>query len=77
MKITKYLDFISERINRDDIKIKTGLTDEEYKKTSETLKSIAEAPVATYLYGMELDLIVKEGRFKSLNEIPTGTECLC
>jgi hypothetical protein len=55
---------------------KSNMTDEEYKKTSETLKSIAEAPVATYLYGMELDLIVKEGRFKSLNEIPTGTEGL-
>lgn len=55
---------------------KSNMTDEEYTKNAETLKSIAEAPVSTYLYGMELDLIVKEGRFKSLSEIPTGTENL-
>ena len=55
---------------------KSGMTDEEYAKNAEILKKIAEAPVSTYLYGMELDLIVKEGRFKSLSEIPTGTENL-
>jgi len=55
---------------------KSNMTDEEYAKNAKTLKGIAEAPVSTYLYGMELDLIVKEGRFKSLSEIPTGTENL-
>jgi len=40
MKITRYLDFISERINRDDIKIKTGLTDEEFKKGCELCATI-------------------------------------
>jgi hypothetical protein len=55
---------------------KSNMTDEQYAKNAETLKSIAEAPVSTYLYGMELDLIVKEGRFKSLSEIPTANENL-
>ena len=55
---------------------KSNMTNEEYAKNSETLRSIAEAPVSTYLYGMELDLIVKEGRFKSLNEIPIENEGL-
>ncbi len=55
---------------------KSNMTDEEYAKNAEMLKSIAEAPVSTYLYGMELDLIVKEGRFKSLSEIPTDNENL-
>jgi hypothetical protein len=54
----------------------SNMTDAEYKKNSEILKNIAEAPISTYLYGMELDLIVKEGRFKSLNEIPTDNENL-
>ena len=55
---------------------KSNMTDEQYAKNAETLKSIAEAPVSTYLYGMELDLIVKEGRFKSLSEIPIKNEGL-
>jgi hypothetical protein len=55
---------------------KSSMSDEEYTKNAEILKNIAEAPVSTYLYGSELDSIVKEGRFKSLNEIPTGTEGL-
>ena len=55
---------------------KSDMTDEQYAKNAEILKKIAEAPFSTYLYGMELDLIVQEGRFKSLSEIPTGTENL-
>jgi hypothetical protein len=55
---------------------KSSMTNEEYEKNAEILKNIAEAPVSTYLYGMELDLIVKEGRFKSLSEIPTNNENL-
>jgi hypothetical protein len=58
-------------------KLKTSrMSDEEYAKNADILKNIAEAPVSTYLYGMELDLIVQEGRFKSLNEIPIKNEGL-
>ena len=55
---------------------KTNMSDEEYRENSETLKRIAEDPVSIYLYGRELDLIVEEGRFKSLNEIPIETSGL-
>lgn len=54
----------------------SNMSDEEYQRNSEILKNIAEAPISTYLYGMELDLIVNEGRFKSLSEIPTKNENL-
>lgn len=48
---------------------KSNMTDAEYEKNKEILKNIAEAPVATYLYGLELDKIVADGRFKSLDEL--------
>jgi len=40
------------------------------KELSEVLLNIAEAPIAIRLSAPELDSIIQEGRFKSLNEIP-------
>jgi len=40
------------------------------KELSEVLQNIAEAPIAIRLSAPELDSIIQEGRFKSLNEIP-------
>jgi hypothetical protein len=47
----------------------SNMSDEEYKKNNDILKNVADAPVATYLYGLELDKIVGDGRFKSLDEL--------
>ena len=40
----------------------------------EALQEIAQSQIATRLWGGELDNIVKDGGFKSLNEIPTDSK---
>ena len=43
-----------------------------YTDVLDMFKNVAKDPIAIRLYGGELDAIVKEGRFKSLNEIEGG-----
>lgn len=38
----------------------------------EAFEEVADSPIATRLWGEELDMIVKDGRFKTLDEIPHG-----
>jgi hypothetical protein len=38
----------------------------------EAFEEVANSPIATRLWGGELDMIVKDGRFKTLDEIPHG-----
>lgn len=38
----------------------------------EAFEEVADSPIATRLWGGELDLIVKDGRFKTLDEITQG-----
>lgn len=55
----------------DDSKLPTWGTSEAFT-AKEAFEEVADSPIATRLWGGELDLIVKDGRFKTLDEIPHG-----
>lgn len=48
----------------------TELTDWEYKKGLDVLKTVSESPIAINVWNWDLNRIIESGRFKSLEEIP-------
>ena len=48
----------------------TELSDWEYKKGLDVLKTVSESPIAINVWNWDLNKIIESGRFKSLEEIP-------
>jgi len=51
----------------------TVRSSESYESLKETYSNVAHAPIVTRVWGSELDSIVADGHFKSLNEAPNSS----